>query len=222
MTQHFTLDIPFHRFVANTLIVSCLSLAPLLLLYVLLSPGFAAMLLDNRVALGRLLRQIATNGLPVVFVINYISFFLYALLNERKPSTAFPAIILLGDLSFRVIAFVGLHALIYVLSAGWFGSFGGDRILALRVVGPTLMDAVRFGNISGAYLYATLASAVPLYTTAIDKILMERGSSAEMLRRCISILPGTTGRVVIALLIFAIFAALLTGLAALIVWAQGT
>jgi len=43
-----------------------------------------------------------------------------------------------------------------------------------------------------------------------------------MLRRWISILPGTTVRVVIVLLIFAIFAGLLTGLAALIVWAQGT
>ena len=70
MTRYFALDIPFHRFVANTLIVSCLSLVPLLLFYVLLTPGFAAMLLDNRLALGRFLRQVATNGLPAVFVIN--------------------------------------------------------------------------------------------------------------------------------------------------------
>lgn len=220
MTRYFALDTPFHRFAANTLIVSCLSLAPLLLLYVLLTPGFAALLLDNRVALGRLLRQVATNGLPVVFVINYISFFIYALVTERTPCTTSPTIILLGDLSLRVIAFVGLHAFIYVLSAGWFGSFGGDRMLALRVVGPTLVDAARFGNISGVYLYSTLASALLLYATVIDNFQCACQGDAKTTPCRTGRNRGAIWRVGVALLIFATFVGLVTGLAALIAWVQ--
>ena len=220
MTRYFALDTPFHRFVANTLIVSCLSLAPLLLLYVLLTPGFASLLSDNPLALGRSLRQVATNGLPVVFVINYISFFLYALMTDSKHGTTSPAIILLVDLSLRVTVFEGLHALIYVLSAGWFDSFGGDRMLALRVVGPTLVDAARFGNISGVYLYATLASALPLYTTAIYKIQCARQGDAKTTRRRAGPHLGAIWRVGVALIIFAVFVGLVTGLAALIEWAQ--
>lgn len=220
MNRYFTLDVPFHKFVANTLIASCLSLVPLLLIYVLLTPGFATMLLDNRLALGRFLRQVVTNGLPVVFVINYISFFLFALITDRTRKTTAPALILLIDVPVRVVVFIGLHALIYVLSADWYGSFGGDRMRALLVVGPTIMNSAYFGNISGVYLYATLVSALPLYTAAIEKILLEGQDGAKMLPHWIGILPGTTGRVVIVLLIFAIFVGLLTGLATLIVWVQ--
>ncbi len=221
MSRYFALDIPFHRFVANTLIASCLGLVPLLFLYVQLTPGFATMLLDNRLALGRFLRQVVTNGLPVVFVINYISFFLFALITDHTRNITPPALVILIDVPVRIAVFFGLHALIYVFSADWYGSFGGDRMQALLVVGPTILNSAFFGNISGVYLYATLVSAVPLYTAAIEKILMEREGGAEMVRRWLSILPGTTGRVLIALLIFAIFAGLLTALAALIVWAQG-
>ena len=222
MTRYFSLEIPFPQFVVNTLIASCLSLALLLLLYVLLTPGFAAMLLGNRLALGRFLRQVVTNGLPVVFVVNYISFFLYALITDRKPGTISPAMVLLFDPPVRAAVFVGLHAVIYVLSADWYGSFGGDRMQALWVVGPTLLNSANFGNISGVYLYATLVSAVPLYTTAIEQILNKRRGGANLLRRWTRLLHGTTGLVVTALLIFAIFAGLLTGFAAVIVWVQGT
>lgn len=222
MTRYFALDVPFLRFVANTLIVSCLSLVPLLLLYVLLTPDFAAMLLDNRLALVRFLRQVVTNGLPVVFVINYTSFFLFALITDRTRNTTAPAMVLLIDVPVRVVVFVGLHALIYVLSADWYDSFGGDRMQALLVVGPTILNSALFGNISGVYLYATLVSAIPLYSAAVEKILIEREGGAEILQRWFRVLPGTAGRVVIVLLIFAIFAGLLTGLAALIVWVQGT
>ncbi|MCQ0090223.1 MULTISPECIES: hypothetical protein [Rhodobacterales] len=87
MNHLFDIKIPFWRFARNTLIVSCLSLLPLLLLYILLSPGFAGMLLDNRMALSRFLRQVVTNGLPVVFAVNYLSFFLYAVMKDGQRWT---------------------------------------------------------------------------------------------------------------------------------------
>ncbi|HEY9037991.1 MAG TPA: hypothetical protein VIN05_03475 [Roseovarius sp.] len=224
MNRYFNLDIPFRRFAGNTLIISCLSLAPLLLLYVLLTPGFAGMLLDNRMALGRFLRQVVTNGVPVVFVVYYVSFFLFAVINDGQRTANVSALVLLIDLPARIIIFVVLHGLIYVASADWFGSFGGDRWQALRVVGPTLARSAFFENISGVYLYATMISALPLYTATVERVLNEKADHTIMLRRCIYILPGKSGqivgRAVIALILFAAFSLLLTGLAALIVWLQ--
>ena len=42
MKHYFALDMPAVHFVRNTLIISVISLVPLLFLYVFLIPGFAA------------------------------------------------------------------------------------------------------------------------------------------------------------------------------------
>ncbi len=224
MSHFFDIKMPFWRFARNTLIVSCLSLLPLLMLYILLWPGFADMLLGNRMALNRFLRQVVTNGLPVVFVVNYISFFLYALMNDGQRSINAPELILLVDLPVRIIVFVALHSLIYVLSADWFGSFGGDRWQALRVVGPTLMRSAFFENISGVYLYATMVSALPLYTTAIQRVLDKRSGRTTLLRLFNYVFSDRLGQAVasyvITLILLAAYALLVTGFAALVVWLQ--
>ena len=116
---------------------------------------------------------------------NYLSFFLFAWIVARQPSRRGMALVLAVDLPARVILFVALHAAIYVLSADWFGSFGGRRLTALRVVAPTLARSALFENISGVYLYATLASALPLYVAAIERSDRLGG----MARR----LPGSSG-----------------------------
>tara|TARA_R110002074_G_scaffold369556_1_gene544305 strand:+ start:350 stop:1078 length:729 start_codon:yes stop_codon:yes gene_type:complete len=225
MNHLFDIKMPFWRFAANTLIVSCLGLLPLLLLYILLSPGFAGMLLDNRMALSRFLRQVVTNGLPVVFIVNYVSFFLYALMNDGQRSTNVPELILLIDLPVRIIVFVALHGLIYVMSADWFGSFGGDRWQALRVVGPTLVRSAFFENISGVYFYATMVSALLLYTTAIQRIQDDGSGRTTLLRSFIYAFSDkfgqAVGRVLVTLILLAAYALLLTGFAALVVWLQG-
>ena len=153
------------RFLRNVLLVSIAGLIPPLALFVVLSPGLPTALGQGGPALLRFLRQVLTNGLPVVFVINYVSFFMYALSIEkarRSNPFAFAAM----DVLARPLLFFGLHALIYVLSADWYDSFGGDRMTAISVVAPTLARSVYFENISGVYLYATFISAMSLYMTA--------------------------------------------------------
>lgn len=144
-------------------------MAPLLVLYVALTPGFATALSWSDQALGRFLRQIVTNGLPVVFAVNYLAFFLYASTNARGGLERRPGLVLFLDVSARIVSFTVLHILIYVLSADWFGSFGGSRATAVRVVAPTLARSAFFENISGVYLYATLVSAIPLYASVIER-----------------------------------------------------
>ncbi|WP_068117946.1 hypothetical protein [Tropicimonas marinistellae] len=211
MQRYFTTEMPAGRFLLNTLIFSTLSLLPLLLLYVSLRPGFAAHLLQGGPALGRFLRQVLTNGLPVVFGVNYLSFFLLALVSNREKAPDNPLRLIVIDLLARLAIFILLHAGIYVLSAGWFGSFGGDQMTALRVVGPTLARSAFFENISGVYLYATLISALPLYVILIEQAVALRPDSR--LARTIRPLPGRTGAVIAAFGAFCLFLIALTGTA---------
>lgn len=212
MHRLFTLDMPFLRFARNTALVSLAALGPLLVVYVISIPGFAAMLFDGGPALALFLRQIATNGLPVVFAVNFISFFLFAWMHDRPRNAANSTLVLLIDLPLRLAVFVSLHAIIYALSADWFGSFGGSPATALRVVAPTLARSALFENISGVYLYATLASAIPLYAASIDR--------SRRLSAVAAILPGKLGAILLALMIFGVFVASLAGLASALVRIQ--
>lgn len=212
MQRLFNLDMPASHFLRNTALLSLASLLPLLVLYVGLRPGFAGMLMDGGPALSRFSRQVVTNGFPVVFIINYISFFHFAALNAGQPAPRDTIRVVFVDMPVRIVVFILLHAIIYVVSANWFGSFGGSPATALRVVAPTLARSALFDNISGVYLYATLISAVPLYVSALET--SERFS--QPLRR----LPGKSGAVLAALALFGVFALGMTLLAILIIRIQ--
>ena len=161
----------------------------------------------------RFLRQVVTNGLPVVFVVNYVSFFLFAFMQRTDRKHRDPAVFVLLDLSIRAVLFIGLHALIYVFSADWFGSFGGSRATALSVVAPTLARSALFENISGVYLYATMVSALPLYVSAINQ--------STSLRPLVGLFPQKTGAAVFALLALLLSVVSLTLVAELIAHLQG-
>lgn len=169
MERYFNFEMPALRFLWHTLVASLAGLVPLLGLYVLLTSGFASHLAAGGPVLVQFLRQVLTNGLPVVFVVNYAAFTLFAwhVAQRRQGLTANAWHAIPLDLALRVGLFVGLHAFIYVVSADWFGSFGGNRLTALSVVGPTLVRSAYFENISGAYFYATIVSALPLYVAVL-------------------------------------------------------
>lgn len=158
--RHFSIRLPFTRYARNIVLLSLFGLTPTLTLYIALIPGFWAHLTTSNVALALFLRQILTNGLPVVFTVNAVSMILF---SQLRLHTMEPGWALTLDFATRTIFFAGLHAVIFFASAQIFGSFGGDPLQALRVVGPTLAQSAAFGNLSGVYLYATLISALPLH-----------------------------------------------------------
>lgn len=213
MERYFTTRMSGLRFLRNVLLFSLAGLLPVLAAYVLLSPGFATALAEGGPALARFSRQVVTNGLPVVVIVNYVGFFLFAMSHETPESRRDPAIYMIIDFGLRLALFLALHALIYVVSADWFGSFGGSRTKALLVVAPTLARSALFENISGVYLYATLISAVPLYVSAIRR--------SPRLEPVVRHLPDPMGAIAIALLIFATAAAGLTALASAFIRLQG-
>lgn len=169
MNRYFSLTLPIAIFARNVALVSLAALLPLLVLYVALQPGFAAMLSGGGPALSRFLRQVATNGFPVVFIVNYFGFFLYARFETQSPERRSGFALIGTDMAMRVSVFILLHAVIYVASADWFGSFGGSKATALRVVAPTLARSALFDNISGVYLYAALLGALPIYAAAFGR-----------------------------------------------------
>lgn len=203
---------PWLQFLRNVLVFSLAGLLPVLVLYVSLSPGFASALMEGGPSFRRFTRQVITNGLPVVFVVNYVGFFLFALSRRTSADERDPSTFLVFDLIARLTIFLGLHAVIYVVSADWFGSFGGSRTTALRVVGPTLAQSALFQNISGVYLYATLVSALPLYASVIGR--------SRRLRPFASLIPLGMGAAIIALLWFMLAATILTVCARLLVIMQ--
>lgn len=172
LDRHFSIRLPFTRFARNTVLLSLLGLVPVLLLYIALIPGFWWQLTASDAALARFLRQILTNGLPVVFTVNAVSMMMFS--QSRRRAVA-PGQALALDFAARTLMFVLLHAVIFFASALMFGSFGGDPVQALRVAGPTLLQAAAFGNLSGVYLYATLISALPLHIALAEIWLQGRG-----------------------------------------------
>ncbi len=151
-----------------------------------------------------------------------MSFFLYALSAAKHGEGAVLAQVLLIDPPARVILFILLHGLVYFISADWFGSFGGDRMQALRVVGPTLVRSAFFENISGVYLYATLVSALPLYTSVIDRGLENCDSCPAWIHLFVSKLPGKFGPFLLALVLFGGVTLMITSAAWLIVMLQAS
>ncbi|MEQ9038842.1 MAG: hypothetical protein RIE24_10845 [Silicimonas sp.] len=213
MERYFSTDMPGAHFVRNVLLFSLAALIPVLFLFVFRAPGFGSALFGGGPALGRFLRQVATNGLPVVFVINYVSFFLFAVAQQRTGRHRDPSMFVLVDIGVRIFLFLALHALIYTFSADWFGSFGGSRKTALSVVAPTLARSAYFENISGVYLYATMVSALPLYVTTIKQ--------SQALRPYIRLGPRNAAVTILALLSFAFSVVLLTVVAEAIAYWQG-
>jgi hypothetical protein len=212
MTRFFSLELPWAKFAWNTLAASILGLAPFIALYIVVTPGFASHLATGGAVSTRFWRQILTNGLPVVFAVNYVGYYTFALTAAKSIQLNDRRLLVLVDMPLRIAVFVLLHVLIYVLSADWFGSFGGSKTTALRVVAPTLQQSARFTNVSGAYFYACLVGALPIYAWAFER--------HPELKKEVGGLSESAGPWIAALLACLVLALTLTGLTQMIAWLQ--
>lgn len=99
--QHFSVRLPFTRFARNTALLSLLGLVPVLILYIALIPGFWSHLTTSDAALARFVRQILTNGLPVVFTVNAVSLIMF---SRSRLCIVGPGAALALDFAARTIA----------------------------------------------------------------------------------------------------------------------
>lgn len=169
--RHFCTQLSAGRFLRNTLLLSLAGLVPVLSLYIARTPGFAGHLAGTEGALGPFLRQILTNGLPVVVAVNWAALILFA---QARAGAIHEGAALALDFAARIGLFAALNGVVFVASALVFGAFGDDPAQALGALGPTLARAAAFGNLAGVYLYATLVAALPLHMALIAKMLAGR------------------------------------------------
>lgn len=170
--RHFSVQLSAGRFLRNTLLLSLAGLLPVLGIYIARTPGFAGHLAGTEGALGPFLRQILTNGLPVVVVVNWAALILFA---RVRTGSIRPGAALALDFAARIGLFAALNGAVFIASALVFDAFGGDAAQALGALGPTLARAAAFGNLAGVYLYTTLVGALPLHMTLFATMLAERG-----------------------------------------------
>ena len=210
------------RFALQSFALSMIGLLLATGFYILTYPALRAGLMDDPMLLNAFLRQIMASGLLIVFVINAIGFANYRAFVTRGNDGRSTAAVLGADLFTRGFLFFGMHAISYYLAAEYYGSFGGNPLIALQVVAPTLAGAAHMGNLSGVYLWATAISALPFFMVVLAQGTRGRGRFNDLTRAALTRLGRSSGEqtrpgwphLLLALVLFIAFAATLSLLAA--------
>lgn len=161
--HYFSADMPAFRFLRNVLALTLIGLIGAVLQYVIYVEGFWASLTSDGYARGAFLRQVATTGLPMVLAANLIAAVVYVWLRRGFGARASGLPVMVFDFAVRMGAFVAVMYVTYRISAQWWGAFRGSVDTAMNVVGPTLQAALRFENLTSAYLLAVMLGAIPMF-----------------------------------------------------------
>jgi len=212
------------RFVLQSFVLSMIGLLLATGFYILTYPALRAGLMHDPMLLNAFLRQIMASGLLIVFVINAIGFANYRAFVARGNDGRSMAAVLGADLFTRGFLFFVMHAISYYLAAEYYGSFGGNVLIALQVVAPTLAGAAHMGNLSGVYLWATAISALPFFMVVLAQGTRGRGRLNDLVRAALTRLGRSSGEharpgwphLLLALAVFIIFAFALSLIASLL------
>jgi hypothetical protein len=166
---YFSRRMPALAFIRNVLIFTIAAFLLLLTIYISLIPGFFGQLVSDADARWRFLGRLLGNGFVVTFVTNYIGFSVYAVRVDQADFRA--ARSLFVDIIVKVAAFIAITAVTYVVYANVYGSFSGSTHLALRAVGPTIIDAIWFRDLTSVYLYSVAISSLPLYLSFLVELM---------------------------------------------------
>lgn len=164
--QFYGPERPAAAFLRTTIWMTVLGLAGAVFQYVLWVDGFWASLRSDTFAWQVFRRQILTTGLPIVLIVNLASGMVYATLRQVSGGRAGGLHFLLFDTVTRFVIFAVMMLVTYAGSAALFGSFGGDTRVAMEAVLPTLAGALRFENLTAAYLLAAFLGGVPIFASA--------------------------------------------------------
>ena len=134
-----------------------------MLQYVIYVDGFAVSLWADSYARTAFLRQVFTTGLPMVLVANLLAATFYVWIRQARAGRAMGLPVMVVDFFVRLGAFVAVMFATYYASARWLGSFQGNVDTALHAVGPTLQAALRFENLTSAYVLAVMLGAIPFF-----------------------------------------------------------
>jgi hypothetical protein len=184
---YFSGRLPARVFALNVLWFTIASMLLVLLVYIPLTPKFMTQLMTDPLQRWEMGTEFLFDGLTKTFVANYVGFSVFAIRSERDDFD--PVRSLFVDVIVKVVVFIAMTAVIYVLYARIHGSFGGSDWLALRSVKPTLLYAVKFQDLTAVYLYSLAISSLPLYITALVQAMADNPRFAAAIRRTFFWLP---------------------------------
>lgn len=191
LDNYFSRELPLYRFAGNVIVFSLASIFTVLCLYVLRTSGLLIQLTTDALARQQFVLQLLTNGLPVVVVVNYAgaSFVQYSLGRQTPHQSQSIGDLLLREAIIKVLLFIALTILIYLIFAIYRGAFVGSPALALRAVRPTLVNALFFQNLTSVYLYSVAISSFPLFVVAFLNAIAARPRFARVVRAALFWLP---------------------------------
>lgn len=189
MDVFISASLPAAAFLKNMAVLTLVGLVGAVVQYVIWVDGFFLSLISDSYALRAFLGQILTTGLPMVFGANLLAGMVYMTVRQSAPDLAGGVIIFVLDIVTRLIVFCALMYGTYYLSASALGAFQGNVNNALNAVLPTLSAALRFENLTSAYLLATVLGSVPLFVAAILDLAGRVSAFGNVVRTIVDHLP---------------------------------
>ena len=148
------------------------------------------------------------------FVLSTYRFLINSFVNDSISKNL---LIVLADLTLKVLLFVTWTALTYVWFATIGNSFSGDPVTALKAVPITISEAMRFRNLTSVYMYSLVVSSFPIFVVVLIKILVVDHRAAKAVRSLLFWLPFKFKPLRTISTIFAIFCGVLALLTSVLV-----
>lgn len=207
LDAYFSLENGFGIFLKNVLLLTLVSLSLMLSIYTVKTDGLYEQLLDKG-----FLTQFLGNGLVVTFLVNFFIFSYYPVQLRKTEicSISKSILFLISDIMAKIILFTLLTILTYVFLASFYGSFSGDQFAAIRAVPPTLLQAIKFGNLTSVYLYSVVISSFPIFVVILINMMSSHPGFSKFIRGVLFFLPFESKPIRAVSSIFAIFSGLFT------------
>jgi len=201
MSGYFSWRVGLIRYLWNVFVLTLVSIVVLLSIYfytisVSLFDLFFVTITDpvsgdTHLALSGVLGQVLGNGLVVTYIVNCVVLSLFPLVSTELSSGSLRQnlfFVFLDTLA-KVLLFVILEFASFALFASLGDSFNGDPVAAVLAVPPTIVEALKFRNMTAVYLYSLAISSFPLFILLMIKLLARHRAFSEFVRGAMFWLP---------------------------------
>ncbi|MDJ0641834.1 MAG: hypothetical protein QNJ15_03365 [Erythrobacter sp.] len=189
--RYFPANRSLGSYLPNVLLLSFLSMLAVGVVYFTNVGGFWMQFQAGGEISRNFASQLFFDGLLKVFIVNAIAMLPYRSYMARLQDFGLFACIglLFLDIAFRLFLFFAISAVVWSAFALIFGSFGGDIGVALGAIPETFLNAARFQNLTGVYVYAAAIGSLPLFLTVTVRMICAYPAAGKFVRTAMFWLP---------------------------------
>jgi hypothetical protein len=186
LNRYFSFTDGIGKFIVNVFLLTAVSLLLFLSIYASRTIGLFGQLLSPGFIL-----QFLGNGFVVTFIVNLLVLYSYRYLVTLLVSSSvlLNLLLVLADLTMKVLLFIVWTACTYVLFAAGGNAFGGDPIEALEAVPATILQAITFNDLTSVYMYSLVMSSFPIFVVVLIKVMVANPGAAKGVRTLLFCLP---------------------------------